>query len=120
MNRLIAVFGISFACATSPISAAELSPTVPIQFQGRWNADLKHCGHGESRLEIRANKITFYESSGPIKAIVTQGKDEVALIAELAGEEGTYLSLRRFQLSEDQKELSDVSGLTPFVRRRCP
>jgi len=38
-------------------------------------------------LEIRANAIIFYESSGPIRAIVTQGKSEMALIAELSGEE---------------------------------
>ena|SRR6266480_3064028 len=120
MNRFSVVLAITSACVVTPIVAAELSPKVPTEFQGRWNADLKNCGRGESRLEIRANTITFYESSGPIRAIVTQGKNEMALIAELSGEEGKYLSLRHFKLSKDQKELTDVSGDSPFVRRRCP
>ena len=120
MNRLCEVLAIALACVAIPVLGAELSPRVPVQFQGRWNDDVKDCGHGEGCLEIRANKIIFYESSGPIMAIVTQGRNELALIAELSGEGETYLTVRHFRLSKDQKELSDVTSHPPFVRRRCP
>ena len=121
MNRLVQVFAIALACLAGSVLAAALSPKVPAPFQGRWNAEPKYCGHGESQLEIRANEIVFYENSGPIRAVVTQGKYELALISELSGEEEEpFLSVRHFRLSKDQKELSDVTNDPPYVRRRCP
>jgi len=121
MNYLNYLAGLVIACVATPGLSAKLSPKVPKQFVGSWNADVKYCGKGESQLDIRAHDIEFYESSGPIKAIVVQGSDEVALIAELKGEEEKpYLTVRHFRLSEDQKQLSDVSSHPPYVRHRCP
>jgi|SRR5690349_20934713 hypothetical protein len=121
MDRLVQVLVIASACIASPVLAATLSQKVPAPFQGRWNADPKYCGEGESQLEILANEIVFYENSGPIRAVVAKGKYEVALIAELSGEEEEpFLDVRHFRLSKDQKELSDITRDPPYVRHRCP
>lgn len=103
-------------------SASELQTTVPARFQGEWAGSLKTCGAvgDDSRLTIDAGQIRFYESRGAIKAVVTQGESELALIAELSGEGERWLSLGHFRLSADQKTLTDVTSDPEMVRYRCP
>lgn len=96
---------------------------MPVQFLGGWNAAVADCGAGnnDSVLEIKANHISFWESDGPIKAIVVHGQYEVALIAELSGEGETWLTTAQFKLSPGKDKLvsTSISG-TEFVRYRCP
>jgi len=121
MSRCSAVLGIALFYVAAPVLGAELLAKMPMQFQGRWNADVQLCRlGGDSQLEIRANDISFFESAGPIVTIVAQGTNDLALIAELSGEGQTYLSARHFQLSEDGQELVDISTPTHFLRHRCP
>lgn len=103
--------------------AAEQPLTVPTRFQGEWNAHLKHCGtwRNDSRLRISTDRIWFYESGGPIRALVTKGDDELALISELAGEGQLWLSYHHFRLSDNQNSLTDVTQPSlKMVRYRCP
>jgi hypothetical protein len=105
MRRLTSVLGILLV--TSGAVAAERVTKVPQAFLGRWcNAD------SESLLEIKSNEISFYESQGPIKAVVARGNSEIALIAELSGEGEAWLS-------NDKKQLIDPTTKPPYVRRRC-
>ncbi|GBO53434.1 hypothetical protein APA_1341 [Pseudanabaena sp. lw0831] len=120
MNRWLALILIFIPM---PVAAAEQQKTVPVQFQGEWNSNLKQCGTNlnDSRLMISVDRIQFYESNGPIKAVVTQGKFELALISELFGEGGTWLSFRQYRLSADRGKLTDVTNdESKFVRYRCP
>lgn len=103
--------------------AAELVPAIPTQFRGEWNTDLSVCGTGdnESALSIKANSIEFYESDGPLKAIVVHGRYEVALIAELSGEGETWLATHEFRLSPGMDKLiADYGSGDEYVRFRCP
>lgn len=103
--------------------AAEQQKVVPARFQGEWNAQLKYCGtwRNDSRLRISSDRIWFFESGGPIRAVVTQGDFDLALIAELSGEGQVWLSYRHFRLSDNQNYLTDVSEAnTGMVRYRCP
>ncbi len=108
--------------AAAGASAAESPTSVPMRFQGEWASSLKACGTtaDESRLTIGADRIRFYESGGAIKAVVTQGDDVIAMIIELSGEGESWLSFRHFQLSADQKTLTDVTDESQLVRYRCP
>jgi len=105
------------------VSAAEQQREIPARFLGEWNAKLKDCGtdRNDSRLRITADHIRFHESGGPVRAVVTQGEFDLALIEELSGEGSSWLSYTHFRLSADQTHLTDVtdndSGL---VRYRCP
>ncbi len=103
-------------------AASELQKSVPARFQGEWNVDLRACGtaDNESALVITANRIKFWESSGHIKAVVTQGEFDMALITELSGEGETRLSVAHFQLSGDHHNLTDVTNGDGLTRQRCP
>ena len=105
------------------IAAAEPADSMPAQFVGEWNSVVADCGTGnnDSVLEIKPKHISYWESDGPIKAIVVHGRYEVALIAELSGEGQTWLTTAQFKLSpgEDKLIATDIPG-REFVRYRCP
>jgi hypothetical protein len=96
---------LPLASSAGAAIAAESQPSVPARFQGEWISNLKHCGTtlDESRLTIGAERIRFHESGGAIKAVVTQGDSDLALIVELSGEGETWLAYNHFRLSGDQK-----------------
>ena len=104
-------------------AAAELVPSVPEQFRGGWNAHVADCGTGDndSALRIDADAITYYESDGPVKAVVAHGRYEIALILELSGEGQTWLTTEHFKLSPGENKLTSVNlPGEGFVRYRCP
>ena len=112
MNRLLGFLGLLLIAASAV--AAERVSKVPQAFVGRWcNAD------SASLLEIKGDRIIFYESQGPIKAIVVNGDSKIALISELSGEGETWLATATFELSKDKKQLIDPSTKPPYVRRKC-
>ena len=70
---------------------------------------------------ISAHRITFSESGGLIRAVVTRGKFELALIAEPSGEGETWLSYSYFRLARDHASITSVNDGEPgLVRYRCP
>ena len=76
---------------------------------------------GESTLRIFEDEIHFYASHGPILGVATEGERELALIIEATGEGSTWLDIRKFELSADANELTDVTvGRYPNTRLRCP
>ena len=64
--------------------ASKVEMSVPVRFRGEWNTVPRDCGTAlnDSRLIIGANTIRHYDSSGPVRAIVTAGMRELALISE--------------------------------------
>ena len=104
------------------VLAAELQTSVPQRFQGDWNADPQDCSAdlSESQLLIAGAEIAFYESAGPIIAVVTRGDHEVALVSELSGEGENWLAYNLFRLSDDGMQLIDITENADFVRYRCP
>ena len=124
MIRSFALLSRALALASSAgaATAAEHHASVPARFQGEWSSDLKRCGTSfdDSRLTIDSERIRFDESGGSIKAVVTQGEFDLALITELSGEGETWLAYNHFHLSADQKSLTDLTDDSKFVRYRCP
>ena len=111
-----------FMALCAGAASAERRETVPARFVGEWVADLKRCGadRDDSRLRLDADRIRFHESGGPIRAVVTRGELELALIAERSGEGETWLACHRFRLSADRERLIDATGEAEFARYRCP
>lgn len=102
--------------------ASKVEMSVPVRFRGEWNTVPRDCGTAlnDSRLIIGANTIRHYESSGPVRAIVTTGMRELALISELTGEGERWLSLSRYQLDATGNRLTDTTDEAhPIVRHRC-
>ncbi len=110
--------------AAPAATAAERLSQVPSAFQGLWMAEARHCRRGpadESWLRIEAQRISFYESSGPVLAVVAQGREEIAVILELSGEGSTWLHPLRLKLDgTDQRLARETVGMEGAMSRvRC-
>ena len=106
-----------------PLLAGGTAPTVPDRFIGYWAGSPTSCGSDADDLILRigARQISYWESEGPIKAAVTRGDNEIALIAELSGEGETWLATAKFKLSQDGHRLIDDTTIPgqEVVRYRC-
>jgi len=117
------IVAITALLLSVPLLASSTAAVVPDRFVGDWAASPISCGSDadDLLLRIEAHHIFYWESNGPIKAAVTRGNDEIALILELSGEGETWLATAQFKLSEDGRRLIDnttVSG-KEVVRYRC-
>ena len=92
---------------------------VPAAFRGLWAASEADCAKpAETRLEVGANHLTFYESRGPVASVEATGPDEIRVAIQLTGEGETNQATYRYRLIQNGAALFDVrSGLT---RYRCP
>ena len=117
--RLVTVVPLALACLLSP-GAGAAEPVIPPAFVGEWNANPAKCGarEDESFLKIEPHYVYFWESSGPVRASVTRGR-ELALILELNGEGETWLSTHEFVLSAHGSMLVTTGGTEHFKRYRC-
>lgn len=128
MRTLAAIILTAYATSLAPARAAPPAPrdvqfTMPPGFQGEWNEKLEHCGTGlnDSRLRITATTVRFYESGGPVKAVVRRGSFEIMFIAELSGEGQSWLAAHRLILSSDGRYVTAPGEAGPDpVRYRCP
>ena len=95
------------------------SETVPAAFQGVWAATMEDCdAPAETRLEIAADRLRFYESSGPVASVEASRPDEILIIVALTGEGATSQRSFRYRLLGEGDRLFDVrNGLE---RARCP
>ena len=123
----ICIYGASIpsiALASSP----QQNPTqpVPAQFQGDWNSKMEDCdtGNNDSALSVDAHWIRFYESGGPILAVVVMGKTQLSLIARLTSaedEKTIWDAPMKFELSSNGAVLKDAtSSGEAMVRYKCP
>ena len=116
---------IAIALLVTPLSltAGEAEPMVPDRFIGTWAGSNSSCGSDSDdlRLHIGSRRIVYWESEGPILAVVVRGR-EIALIAELSGEGHTWLATAKFTISAHGGMLVDrTSGPgKQVVRYRCP
>lgn len=84
--------------------------TVPDRFDGQWTGSAESCRSDADELTLRiaAGHITYWESDGPIRAVVVRGDAEIALIVQLLGEGNTWLSTPQFTLSPGGMQLTDT------------
>lgn len=92
---------------------------VPVAFQGLWAATEEDCAKpAETRLDVGAEHLTFYESRGPVASVESTGPDEIRIAVQLSGEGEARQATYRYRLIQNGAALFDVrSGLT---RYRCP
>lgn len=111
----------TFAVATDAAAAA---PTVPDAFRGEWRHEVSACGStgDDSILMIHADRLEFWESSGPVLTVTVHSPREVTLGLLMSGEGETWREDMRFRLSSDGEGLADITEgeAEPFIRRRCP
>ena len=107
--------------APAPTPPPEPPPgaSVPARFHGEWNQVLADCGTGnnESRLRVEADRVAFYEASGPVVQATEEGND-LQITVQLTGEGVTVEKRYAWRLSDDGQSLTDLAGGP--VRLRCP
>lgn len=109
--------------AQTPSSSTETpKPTrlaaVPPPFHGVWAATAEDCDKpAETRLEISADRLRFYESSGPVASVDASDPSEILITVALSGEGALSRRTFRYRLIDDGQALFDVrNGLR---RIRC-
>jgi len=117
-----ALFIAALLLPLSALAGSDMA-TVPDRFVGQWTGSPDSCGSDADDLTLRIapGHITYWESDGPIKAVVVRGDTEIALISELSGEGETWLSTAQFTLSRDGSQLIDNTTVpgTELVRYKC-
>ena len=109
------------ACAVTCAWPTETRRSVPAPFRGEWEVDGRLCGTGEGdgRLVVSAGQLEFYESIGPVRAVIVETPLDVTVVAELSGEGETWLERHRFRLSRDHRTLEDAFEGGSVTRHRC-
>jgi len=105
------------------VEASETHNTIPKIFQGKWTSNLKNCGiDNETNLEIFKDHLSFYESNGPTKSIVTKQKNELALIIELTGEGEKWILFVNYKINSKNNRLTDITDTdekNKLIRYKC-
>ena len=96
---------------------------IPKQFRGDWAGSRAQCGRAsESSLSVDANRVSFYESQGPVEAVKRINDREVEVDLELSGEGEVQRVTLRFRLSDNGRTLTVLTTQPPhsqFARVRC-
>jgi len=107
-----------------PSTASQPVAEVPSQFIGVWMGSPASCDseRDDLALQLERKRISYWESNGPIKAIVVHGNNEIALIAELSDEGESWLTTAQFKLSPAGDKLIDDTSIPgkEVVRYKCP
>jgi hypothetical protein len=114
---------VAFALPSLSLAAGVNTPTVPQAFRGEWNNDINDCSAGlnDTHLKIGVSTISYYESSGKVRAVVLRGAFEIAMDLELSGEGESWVARVQYKLSADGNRLTDITrGRSGLVRYRCP
>jgi TPR repeat protein len=91
--------------------------TIPAQFLGEWNDDLKACGTGlsDGRLRVYANRLQFYESTGYVQSLKLINPQTVELELSYTGEGSTWNDKTTLILSGSGRDLK----IGDFWRSKC-
>jgi len=112
---------IFLALLTLPAGAADVTRTVPLQFQGDWcSKPIPHLEDpGESDIRIGAHRITYYQDTGDILAVAV-AEDQLALIVRLTVAGRASLTTHKFELSADGNRLTSLRADGQLQERvRC-
>lgn len=109
---------LEIARTTASKDTTAASTAIPKPFQGEWNTDLAACGTGlnDSRLRITASEMQFYESTGKVTKVKSEGPRVISVTSSFSGEGEKWTNTEKLTLSPSGAELT-IDG---FARQRCP
>ena len=93
---------------------------IPEHFRGLWNASTDEClvPYSQGRLEVRDDRLRFYETSGSVTEVTSNGEYEITVSADLMSEGTAFTKSFTFRLAADHSSIADMS--TGIIRYRCP
>jgi hypothetical protein len=120
MKKTAILLAMAAMATMSADLAAQPATVIPQPFRGEWNMEMADCGssRNDSVLRLESRTVKYFDSAGPLRAVVTRGRD-IALVAELSGEGETRLHVAQFRLSRDGRTLTDLLTEPALVRYRC-
>ena len=98
--------------------------SIPARYLGVWDYVKGTCAReSDMRMDIRPDGITFYESTGAVSSVATEGGDVLVELA-MEGEGEQWVETLRLSVSEDGQGLEVTDGLKPKVpdeypRKKC-
>ncbi len=107
-----------------PTRARDLSE-IPERFRGIWDRPEGSCEqYSNFRVEIGAQEVAFYESTGEVQALRMETDDALVVTLAMSGEGQSWEQTTRLKLSSDGERLSIEDSQDPGedatdVRRRC-
>jgi hypothetical protein len=96
---------------------------IPAEFQGRWDIVEDACADdgSEMRLDIEADRITYYESSATPETITRTEAGALTIDHLFSGEGEEWNETLAYGLSEDGERLTVTSpDGSMSIRMRCP
>lgn len=96
---------------------------IPAAFRGRWDFAEETCADpaSEIRLDIEANRITYFESSATPGTITQTAPGALTIEHRFAGEGEEWTETLAYSLSEDGERLTVTSpDGSMSIRMRCP
>jgi hypothetical protein len=107
----LAAFSFEWAAVAAP------APRIPASFYGQWATDIKYCNFEgddlDSRIWIRADRVSYHDESWPIKSIRRLSSRAISLTYGPSGAEQDDL------VPPAQLTLSSDKQLLNAVWRRC-
>ena len=99
------------------VQVARKLQAIPEQFLGEWNNDPQACGTGlsDGRLQIYADRLGFYESTGYVKSLKLINPQTVRVELSYTGEGSTWNDTKTLILSGSGRDLK----VDDFWRSKC-
>lgn len=113
----------SVAGPEADIASPETLEAIPAEFQGRWDIAEDACADdsSEMRLDIQADRITYYESSATPETITRTEAGALTIDHQFSGEGEEWTETLAYGLSEDGERLTVTSPDGSIsIRMRCP
>lgn len=104
-------------------TGTETLTTIPVAFQGHWDFAEDTCQdpNSEMRLNITADRITYYESEATPTAITATGENALTIDHQFSGEGDEWQETLGYGLSDDGERLTVTSpDGSMSIRIRCP
>jgi hypothetical protein len=120
----IAIIAFAALLASSGHAQAD-GITVPERWRGLYAEDLGDCEARENftTMDLIADRVTFYEHGGFIRATFDRGPFEILMVVDMAGEGQTWLSTLHFTASPDFSYIQAAGGSEDEAKLtlyRCP
>jgi hypothetical protein len=102
--------------------AAETLDAMPADFHGRWDFSEETCRDpaSEMRLDIAADRITYYESAATPETITRTGPEALTVVHRFSGEGEEWRETLAYELDTDGERLTvSTPDGSMSIRMRC-
>jgi hypothetical protein len=114
------VVALSQASPLTPNPAK--SESIPAQFQGMWDANLKACEAvaSDMRYYIGPHRMRFGDAVGTVRRVTVGKNQSISVLTAFRSDGDPWEGEVRLTLSPTEDELTVQTGQSSTSRHRCP